>query len=128
MSRPSVLADPLVERDLDDLALAAGASSRTVTRLFPDETGLTFREWRRRARIMAAAEMLSSGSRPVKDVSSRFGFSSTAAFGHAFREVMGHDARRVSKTGWLHLDPRAAFERALDLNVASGPKIRQERN
>ncbi|WP_424629154.1 AraC family transcriptional regulator [Bradyrhizobium sp. SYSU BS000235] len=84
-----VLADPLIERDLDDLALAAGASSRTVTRLFPDETGLTFREWRRRARIMAAAEMLSSGSRPVKNVASRFGFSSVAAFGHAFREVMG---------------------------------------
>jgi AraC-like DNA-binding protein len=84
-----VLADPLVERDLDDLALAAGASPRTVTRLFPSETGLTFREWRRRARIMAAAEMLSSGSRPVKDVSSRFGFSSVAAFGHAFREIMG---------------------------------------
>lgn len=84
-----VLADLLIERDLDDLALAAGASPRTVTRLFPSETGLTFREWRRRARIMAAAEMLSSVSRPVKDVSSRFGFSSVAAFGHAFREVMG---------------------------------------
>jgi transcriptional regulator GlxA family with amidase domain len=86
---PFMLADPPAERDLDDLALAAGALSRTMTRLFPDETGLTFREWRRRARIMAAAEMLSSGSRSVKDVSSRFGFSCVAAFGHAFREVMG---------------------------------------
>jgi AraC-like DNA-binding protein len=84
-----VLADPLVERDLDDLALAAGASPRTVTRLFPAETGLTFREWRRRARIMAAAEMLSNGPRAMKDVAVRFGFSSVAAFGHAFREVMG---------------------------------------
>jgi transcriptional regulator GlxA family with amidase domain len=38
---------------------------------------------------MAAAEMLSNGPRAMKDVAVRFGFSSVAAFGHAFREVMG---------------------------------------
>ncbi len=48
------LADLASGRELDDLARAAGASSRTITRLFPAETDLTFKQWRQRARIMAA--------------------------------------------------------------------------
>jgi AraC-like DNA-binding protein len=84
-----VLADPAGTRDLHDLARAAGASQRTVTRLFPAETDLTFKEWRQRARILASVEMLDSGRTSVSVVAARLGFSSTAAFGHAFRQVLG---------------------------------------
>ena len=84
-----VLADPAGVRDLSDLALAAGASQRTITRLFPAETDLTFKEWRQRARILASLEMLDSGLASVSQVAARLGFSSAAAFGHAFRRVLG---------------------------------------
>lgn len=84
-----ILANPAGRRELADLAAAAGASGRTITRLFPAETDLTFKEWRQRARILAAVEALSGGHVPVKEVSVRLGFSSAAAFGHAFRQVIG---------------------------------------
>jgi AraC-like DNA-binding protein len=84
-----VLAEPAGVRDLDDLSRAAGASQRTITRLFPAETDLTFKEWRQRARILASVEMLDSGRETVSRVAGRLGFSSAAAFGHAFRQVLG---------------------------------------
>lgn len=84
-----VLADPAGVRDLADLSWAAGASQRTITRLFPAETDLTFKAWRQRARILASVEMLDSGRASIGSVSARLGFSSAAAFGHAFRQVLG---------------------------------------
>src|SRR5476649_936327 len=84
-----VLADPAGVRDLDGLPRAAGASQRTITRLFPAETDLTFKEWRQRARILASVEMFDNGFASVAQVAGRLGFSSAAAFGHAFRQVLG---------------------------------------
>ena len=84
-----ILADPGGARELDDLARVAGASARTITRLFPAETDLTFKEWRQRARILAAVEALGDRRVSVKQVAVRLGFSSVAAFSHAFRQVMG---------------------------------------
>jgi AraC-like DNA-binding protein len=98
-----VLADPAGVRDLDDLARAAGASQRTITRLFPAETDLTFKEWRQRARILASVEMLDSARAPVSQVAARLGFSSATAFCHAFRQVLGMTpgefTRRPAKVG-----------------------------
>jgi transcriptional regulator GlxA family with amidase domain len=84
-----VLAEPSGARELGDLARAAGASQRTITRLFPAETDLTFKEWRQRARILASVEMLDSGRASITSVARQLGFSSAAAFGHAFRQVLG---------------------------------------
>ncbi len=84
-----VLAEPAGVRDLADLSRAAGASQRTITRLFPAETDLTFKEWRQRARILASVEMLDGGGTSITAVAARLGFSSAAAFGHAFRGVLG---------------------------------------
>ncbi|MFB0493724.1 AraC-like DNA-binding protein/quercetin dioxygenase-like cupin family protein [Methylobacterium sp. OAE515] len=84
-----VLADPAGRQSLDDLARTAGTSLRTVSRLFPAETDLTFKEWRQRARILAGVEALGGGRLTVKQVAVQLGFSSVAAFGHAFRQVMG---------------------------------------
>ncbi|MES2185802.1 MAG: helix-turn-helix transcriptional regulator [Pseudomonadota bacterium] len=93
-----VLADPGGGRALEDLAAEAGASARTITRLFRAETDFSFKEWRQRARIVAAVEALGTpgasgvsghGRTSVKQVAMRLGFSSTAAFSHAFRQVMG---------------------------------------
>jgi AraC-like DNA-binding protein len=86
-----VLADPGADRALEDLAAEAGASERTVSRLFRAETNFSFKEWRQRARIVAAVEALGApaGRVSVKQVAARLGFSSAAAFAHAFRQVTG---------------------------------------
>ena len=84
-----ILADPASNRELEIFAHTVGASARTITRLFPAETNLTFKEWRQRARIMAAVEALGSGPVSIKQISAQLGFSSVAAFGHAFRQIMG---------------------------------------
>ena len=84
-----VLSKPAAEHRLEVLARLAGTSPRTLTRLFPAETRLTLKEWRQRARIMAAIELLGAGSPSVKSVAARLGFASAAAFTHAFRQVLG---------------------------------------
>jgi len=85
----TILAHPNGVHDLDRLAEEVGASRRTLTRLFPADTSLTFRAWRQRARVMAAVEILGGGRASIKETALRLGFSSTAAFGHAFRQVVG---------------------------------------
>jgi AraC-like DNA-binding protein len=81
-----VLADHRNLMDLDQLALRAATSGRTVSRLFPRETGLTLKAWRQRARIVRTMEQLARGDSPAK-VAQENGFTSTAAFSCAFRQV-----------------------------------------
>lgn len=88
----AAIADIACRRDVADLAEQAGTSVRSVSRLFPAETSLTFKAWRQRVRVMAALERLDAGA-PVKEVAARLGFSSSAAFAVAFRSVMGHPPR-----------------------------------
>ncbi len=81
-----VLADGRSEIGLDKLASRAGTSVRTLSRLYPAETGLTFKAWRQRARIVVTMDRLAAGT-PVSQVAVDAGFSSTAAFSFAFRQV-----------------------------------------
>ena len=72
--------------DVGELASRAATSVRTVSRLFPAETGLTFKAWRQRARIVHAMDRLGRGT-AIARVSAVAGFASTAAFSCAFRQV-----------------------------------------
>ncbi len=80
------LADPRSQLDIGELASRAATSVRTISRLFPVETGLTYKAWRQRARIVRAIDELSRGS-PISRVATQTGFASTAAFCFAFRQV-----------------------------------------
>ena len=80
------LADYRNHLDLAELASRAATSARTASRLFPVETGMTLKAWRQRARIVRTMEQLAQG-RAIAHVASEAGFSSTAAFCHAFRQV-----------------------------------------
>ena len=80
------LADARCELDIDQLASRGATSVRTISRLFPAETGLTFKAWRQRARIVVAIDHLAAGS-SIARVASQVGFASTAAFSFAFRQV-----------------------------------------
>ena len=72
--------------DADELASRAATSVRTVSRVFPAETGLTLKSWRQRARIVQAMDWLARGH-AIAHVSVEFGFASTASFSCAFRQV-----------------------------------------
>ena len=80
------LADSRSQLDIDELASRAATSVRTISRLFPVETGLTFKAWRQRTRIVLAIDQLSTG-KPISQVAATTGFASTAAFSFAFRQV-----------------------------------------
>lgn len=82
------LGDHRNNMDLTELASRAATSGRTISRLFPAETGMTLKAWRQRARIVRTMEQLARG-KSVAEVASDAGFSSTAAFSFAFRQVTG---------------------------------------
>ncbi len=81
-----VLADRGGQPGIEELSSRAATSPRTISRLFPAETGLTYKAWRQRARIILAIEQLSRGE-VISNVAAGAGFSSTAAFSFAFRQV-----------------------------------------
>ena len=82
----AVLTDHQNQMSLNEIASFAASSVRTVSRLFPTETGMTFKAWRQRARIVKAMDRLASGE-TINRVSLDSGFTSTAAFSCAFRQV-----------------------------------------
>ncbi|MGH6646782.1 helix-turn-helix transcriptional regulator [Aquabacterium sp.] len=71
-----------------ELASRAATSVRTASRMFPAETGLTFKTWRQRARIVWAIDRLARGD-AIARVSADAGFANGAAFSSAFRQVTG---------------------------------------
>ncbi|WP_304219331.1 helix-turn-helix domain-containing protein [Phenylobacterium aquaticum] len=73
---------------LPDLARAAGASLRTLQRLFPRETGLSLEDWRQKARMIHAAAALAAGA-TVTDAALGCGYESVSAFITAFRRQFG---------------------------------------
>ncbi|MBV8662691.1 MAG: helix-turn-helix transcriptional regulator [Hyphomicrobiales bacterium] len=94
------LAEAGMDFDVDELASRAATSARTISRLFPAETGLTFKAWRQRARIVLAIDQLSEG-KSVSQVAAQTGFASTAAFSFAFRQVT-----KMTPTAFLDHSPR----------------------
>jgi AraC-like DNA-binding protein len=83
-----VQAAPAEAASLADLARHAGASLRTLQRLFPAETGLTLEAWRQKARLIAGATSLSAGI-PVTATALDCGYESPSAFITAFRRQFG---------------------------------------
>lgn len=74
---------PADARDLAAMAREAGASLRTLQRLFPQETGLTLEGWRQKARLVHAVERLAAGA-SVTETALDCGYRSAGAFGEAF--------------------------------------------
>jgi AraC-like DNA-binding protein len=92
----ALLADPADGRALEDWARAAGASARTLARLFVKETGMTFGAWRERLRLMAAVARLAEGE-PVTSVAYDLGYQSPSAFIAMFRRSLGDTPGRYLK-------------------------------
>jgi AraC-like DNA-binding protein len=83
-----IMARPGNPRRLDELAFDAGASARTLIRLFPKETGLHYRQWVQQVHLAHAFEMLARGE-SVGAVARTLGYASPSAFTSMFRRLLG---------------------------------------
>jgi AraC-like DNA-binding protein len=84
----AVLADPADSRSLARWGHHVGAGERTLTRLFAQETSMSFAVWRAHARVSAAVSLLAGGE-SVATVAQRVGYSTPSSFIRIFREVTG---------------------------------------
>ncbi|WP_437753279.1 AraC family transcriptional regulator [Sorangium sp. So ce1389] len=75
--------------DLSRAAAFAGATERTLRRRFREETGVTWRAFITRARVLRAIDLLTSPGASVTRVALDVGFQSLGAFAAAFRAVTG---------------------------------------
>lgn len=83
-----VLADPAHPGDLDHWAELAGMGRRTFTRVFRDQTGMSFAAWRQHVRLLEALSRLAIGD-PVTTVALDVGYDSPSAFTAMFRRSFG---------------------------------------
>ncbi|KQV92842.1 AraC family transcriptional regulator [Rhizobacter sp. Root1221] len=83
-----VIDQGLWSRPMADLAATIALSERTFTRRFTAETGMNFRTWRQRARLIASLDLLAS-NHSIKAVAHRMKFDSAAAYATAFSVLFG---------------------------------------
>jgi AraC-like DNA-binding protein len=84
----AVLRAPSERDTLAQWASDIGASERTVARLFRDELGMSYLQWRQQAILAHALPMLARGT-PVSQVAQASGYASDSAFTAMFKAAMG---------------------------------------
>lgn len=92
----ALMQSPGDSRDLADWGKIAGASSRTLARLFVSETGLTFGGWRKRLLLHEALDRLDRGEQ-VTGIAFDLGYQSLSAFIEMFRKELGVSPRRYAR-------------------------------
>lgn len=84
----AVLEDPARHATLEGWASEAGASPRTVARLFQQELGSSFAQWRQQA-LLARAVALAAADRPLGVIAGELGYASPSAFSAMVRRSVG---------------------------------------
>lgn len=92
----ALLDDSSIDHDLDRWADEAGASRRTLARIFRSETGLGFAEWRARLRAIDGLARLSDGA-SVSETARSVGYASPSAFTAMIHRTLGGPPRRLAK-------------------------------
>lgn len=80
--------DPADNTALAELGRSVGAGARTLSRLFHDELGMTFHEWRTQLRIHHALVLLADGHDTTR-VAHACGWANPSGFIAAFSTIMG---------------------------------------
>lgn len=80
--------NPSLRGDMEHWAASQDMSSRTLTRLFRSQLGMSFHEWRSQLLLLEAQIRLSQGQSSSR-VARALGYSSHAAFSAMFRKTMG---------------------------------------
>jgi AraC-like DNA-binding protein len=80
--------DPADPRTLAEFGRAVGASERTLSRLFREQTTMSFPQWRTQIRLHHALVLLATGA-SVTTVATACGYAGPSAFIEAFRHAFG---------------------------------------
>ena len=94
----AVLDDPARHATLQGWAAEAGASVRTVARLFRLELGTTFAEWRQQV-LLAKALSMAARKRPMAHIAAELGYASASAFSAMVRRSVGVPPSRFFAAG-----------------------------
>ncbi|AHC34702.1 AraC family transcriptional regulator [Pseudomonas fluorescens] len=93
-ARLARLCTHFIRNPSDDSSLQAWAdilnmSTRTLSRIFQRELGMSFGEWRKRARLALSLKLLAQGV-SILEVALEHGYQSPSAFSAMFRRAMGY--------------------------------------
>lgn len=91
----AVLRAPSERATLADWAADTGASERTMARLFREELGVSYQQWRQQAVLAHALPLLARG-RPISEVAAASGYASDSAFSAMFKTAMGQSPSRFA--------------------------------
>jgi AraC-like DNA-binding protein/quercetin dioxygenase-like cupin family protein len=80
--------NPADNRSVDEWSKQSGMTSRTLSRLFRRETGMSFRQWKQQIRILEALRQLGQNE-AVTTVSLNMGYDSPSAFIAMFKKALG---------------------------------------
>ena len=102
----AVLADPGDPRTAQTLFAAHGLHERTVLRVFSNDVGMSFGQWRTGVRMTLAARLIVGGA-PIGAAAHKCGYATTSAFSAAFKQRFGMTPReyvlRVQSDSAHHL-------------------------
>lgn len=84
----AMLRDPGRHAGLDDWAAEAGASPRTLNRLFREQLGTSFAQWRSQL-LLAHALTLAARGRPMSHIATELGYASASAFSAMVTRTVG---------------------------------------
>jgi AraC-like DNA-binding protein len=105
--------DPGNPRSLTRICERAGASKRTVERLFRSETNMSLGQWRQQLRLVRSLHLLAEGE-TITRIAMAMGYSTPSAFISMFRKALGTTPRRYftapSRAHHRGSDPRDARE------------------
>ena len=93
--------NPADNTSLAELGKTIGASSRTLSRLFGNELGMTFYEWRTQLRIYHALVLLADG-RDTTQTAYACGWANPSSFIAAFTSIIGTTPGRYQATSPDH--------------------------
>jgi AraC-like DNA-binding protein/mannose-6-phosphate isomerase-like protein (cupin superfamily) len=94
----AVIDNPSQDISLEQLAERAGASVRTISRLFTQQLGMGFAEWRRQVQLAIATSRLAEGH-PINAIARSLGYQ-PSSFSDMFRRQLG-----LSPAGYKSADP-----------------------
>ncbi|MBK1685943.1 AraC family transcriptional regulator [Rubrivivax gelatinosus] len=94
----AVIEDPARHDGLDGWAQEAGASVRTVARLFRQELDTSFAAWRQQV-LLAKALSMAAARRPMAHIAAELGYASPSAFSAMVRRAVGMPPSRFFNAG-----------------------------
>lgn len=80
--------DPGEPRSLQAVCKQAGASKRTIERIFQDETRLSLGKWRQQLRLLRSLQLLAAGEK-ITHAALEAGYSTPSGFIAMFRRTLG---------------------------------------